>query len=72
MVLDKETKGETMKIKMLSVSLLLAVLASSSDGVVPAKQSKVVELLSKEGGSKIAIRKAKRMRSASRTACCTS
>ena len=43
-----------MKIKMLSVSLLLAVLASSSGGVVPAKQSKVVELLAKDGGSKIA------------------
>jgi hypothetical protein len=43
-----------MKIKMLSVSLLLAVLASSSGGVVPAKQSKVVELLAKDGGSRIA------------------
>ena len=43
-----------MKIKMLSVSLLLAVLASSSGGVVPAKQSKVIELLAKDGGSRIA------------------
>jgi hypothetical protein len=43
-----------MKIKMLSASLLLAVLASSSGGVVPAKQSKVVELLAKDGGSRIA------------------
>jgi len=43
-----------MKIKMLSVSLLLAVLASSSGGVVPAKQFKVVELLAKDGESRIA------------------
>ena len=43
-----------MKIKMLSASLLLAVLASSSGGVVPKKLSKVVELLAKDGGSRIA------------------
>ena len=43
-----------MKIKMLSLSLLLAVLASSSAGVVPAKPFKVVELLAKDGGSRIA------------------
>ncbi len=43
-----------MKIKILSVSLLLAVLASSSGGVVPAKQFKVVELLAKDGESRIA------------------
>ena len=43
-----------MKIKMLSVTLLLAVLASSSGGVVPAKLSKVVELVAKDGGSRIA------------------
>jgi hypothetical protein len=43
-----------MKIKVLSLSLLVAVLATSTAGTVPTKQSRVVELLEKDGGSKIA------------------
>lgn len=44
-----------MRIKILALSLMLAFLASGNAGVVSAKQSRVIELLAKDGSKIVTI-----------------